>query len=53
MTLPPPKDCQRMRQLFALIGSPVANEAETARVKLNELLAKHRLSWNDLPTIRH
>jgi len=51
MTLPPPKVCQRARQLFALIGSPVENEAEIARGKLNKLLAKHGLTWNDLPTI--
>ena len=28
-----------------------STEAENARDKLNKLLAKHRLSWNDLPAI--
>ena len=34
-----------------MIGSSNAGETENARVKLNRLLAKHRLSWNDLPAI--
>jgi hypothetical protein len=51
MTLPPPKVCRLICQLHALIGSSFANEAATALGKLNELLAKHRLTWNDLPTI--
>jgi hypothetical protein len=51
MNLPPPKDCQRIRQLFAMIGSSNANEAATARAKLIELLARHNLSWNDLQPI--
>ena len=51
MTLPPGKVCRRIGQLFALIGSPNANEAEAARVRLNKLLAKHSLTWNDLPAI--
>ena len=51
MTLPPPKICRRIYNLFALIGSSIAEEAENARDKLNKLLAKHRLSWNDLPAI--
>ena len=38
----------RIYKLFALIGSPIAEEAETARYKLNKLLAKYRLNWNDL-----
>src|SRR5690349_24954449 len=51
MTLPPPKICRRIYNLFALIGSPIVDEAENARDKLNKLLAKHRLTWNDLPAI--
>ena len=51
MTLPPPKICRRIYNLFALIGSSIAEEADNARDKLNKLLAKHRLSWNDLPAI--
>jgi hypothetical protein len=51
MTLPPPKICRRIYNLFALIGSSIDEEAENARDKLNKLLAKHRLSWNDLPAI--
>ena len=51
MTLPPPKICRRIHQLFALIGSSNAGESENARVKLNKLLAKQGVSWNDLPAI--
>ena len=51
MTLPPSKVCRRICQLHALIGSSIANEAATALGKLTELLAKHGLTWNDLPTI--
>lgn len=51
MTLPPPKICKRIRQLFRLMASPNANEAANARDKLIKLLAKHALSWNDIPTI--
>lgn len=38
----------RLRQLFAMLGSNNAQERETARAKIDELLAKHRKSWNDL-----
>ena len=31
-----------------MLGSNNAQERETARAKINELLAKHRKSWNDL-----
>ena len=51
MTLPPPKVCRLICRLHAMIGSSVANEAATALGKLSELLAKHGLTWNDLPTI--
>lgn len=51
MTLPPPKICERIRALHALLGSPVANEAETALRMLTKLLTDHGLSWNDLPPI--
>ena len=51
MTFPPPRICQRMRALHALIGSSNANEADSARQKLNKLLAEYGLSWNDLPSI--
>jgi hypothetical protein len=51
MTSPPTKICRRIYNLFALMGSSVSQEAENARDKLNKLLAKHRLSWNDLPAI--
>jgi hypothetical protein len=51
MTLPPPKVCRRIRQLFALIGSSNANEANVARDRLNKLLVQYSLSWNDLPAI--
>jgi hypothetical protein len=51
MDLPPPKICRRIRQLFALIGSPNANEANRARERLTKLLADHKLSWHDIPAI--
>ena len=38
----------RLRQLFAMLGSNNAQERETARAKIDELLAKDRKSWNDL-----
>ena len=38
----------RLRQLFAMLGSNNAQERETAHAKIDELLAKHRKSWNDL-----
>ncbi len=51
MTMPPPEVCLRIRQLHALIGSPIPPEAEAARQKLAELLKEHHCSWNDLPEI--
>jgi hypothetical protein len=46
------KEKQKLRQtfckLFALLGSPNKNEADTARQKINELAAKHKMSWNDV-----
>ena len=51
MTFPPPRICQRMRALHALIGSSNANEADSARQKLNKLLAECDLNWNDLPSL--
>jgi hypothetical protein len=38
----------RLRQLFALMGSANTQEAEVARSKILELLARHRKTWNDL-----
>src|SRR5262245_38983311 len=49
MTPPPVKVCRRIRQLFRLIGSSNPNEAARAHEKLVALLAKHGLSWNDIP----
>jgi hypothetical protein len=51
MTLPSPTVYRRIRQLFALMGSPNANEAANARASLTKLLTKHGLSWNDLSII--
>jgi hypothetical protein len=48
MSVPGPKICRRIRQLFLLIGSPNANEATSAREKLVKLLANHGLTWNDI-----
>ena len=41
----------KVRKLHALVGSDNAAESAAARAKLLELLAKHKLSWNDLPDI--
>ena len=46
---PPPALCRRIRSLFRLISSSNSNEAARAREKLIELLAKHGISWNDVP----
>jgi hypothetical protein len=51
MSLPPPKVCQRIRKLHAMMGSSSAKEAHNARDKLNGFLAEHALTWNDLPEI--
>jgi hypothetical protein len=47
MTLPSPKICRRIRQLFLQMGSPQGDGA-TAREKLVKLLADHALNWNDI-----
>jgi hypothetical protein len=39
-----------MRKLFRQMGSS-DKDGDVARHKLNELLAEHGLTWNDLPTI--
>jgi hypothetical protein len=51
MTMPPPKLCERICQLHALMGSANANEAQVAHDRLLRLLAKLGLTWNDLPTV--
>ena len=51
MILSPPKVCELMWKLHAMLGSPSDKEALSARKKLSRLLAKHELSWNDLPAI--
>jgi hypothetical protein len=38
---------KRLEQLFALLGSDNVNEREAARAKLDEVLRKHRKTWND------
>ena len=49
MNLPPPKVCQRIRQLFFMMGPESPNEAANARDMLTKLLAKHSLSCGLLP----
>jgi hypothetical protein len=51
MNLPPPKVCQRIRKLHALLSSDKEHEREAARVKLAALLAEWNLAWIDLPDI--
>jgi hypothetical protein len=51
--IPSPKICRRIRQLYAMLGSPNPNEAANAFDKLLKLLAKQNppLSWKDIPSI--
>src|SRR5208337_5069038 len=51
MTLPSTDTCKRIRKVHALLGSSVPSERASAHEKLAELLAKHGLTWNDLPAI--
>jgi hypothetical protein len=37
------------KKLHASMGSDNKNEQETARAKLDELLARNKKTWNDLP----
>jgi hypothetical protein len=39
---------ERLTKLFALLGSNNAGEREAARLKIEELLAKNKKTWNDL-----
>jgi hypothetical protein len=48
MTMPPPNACRRIRQLFLLLNSPNPNEAANARDKLDRLLLKWGLKWEDI-----
>src|SRR5262245_37275255 len=48
MTMPPPNACRRIRQLFWLLKSPNTNEAANARDKLDRLLLKWNLKWEDI-----
>jgi hypothetical protein len=50
MNLPPRKVCRRIWKLLAQMGS-TSKDAEVAQTKLNQLLAEHGLTWNDLPKI--
>ena len=42
------KDRKRLEQLFRMIGSTNAGEAENARRLILEMLARYRKTWNDL-----
>jgi hypothetical protein len=39
---------EKLGKLFALLGSSNAHESETARRKIDQLLASNRKTWNDL-----
>jgi hypothetical protein len=47
----PKKFLERVSKLHALLGSANASERESAWVKLNELLQRHRKTWNDIPEL--
>jgi hypothetical protein len=51
MTLPPPKICRCIRQVHAMLGSSHPNERASTHQILINLLAKHGLTWNDLPAV--
>jgi hypothetical protein len=42
---------EKLKKLHALLGSNNAAEREAARIKITELLAKNKKSWNDLPEL--
>jgi Protein of unknown function (DUF3631) len=48
-----PKDRKRVRDLFAMLGSPNSGEQATARRKLEALLKRLGKTWNDLPELLH
>src|SRR5262249_58016454 len=41
----------KITKLHALLGSSNEGERNAARLKIEELLAKHKLHWNDLPEL--
>jgi hypothetical protein len=50
-TTEPRKFRERLRKLFALMGSPNAGESANARTKLEDLLKRNNKTWNDLPEL--
>jgi Protein of unknown function (DUF3631) len=48
MTMPPPNVCRRIRGSFFLLKSPNPGEARNARDRLNHLLLKWGLKWEDI-----
>jgi hypothetical protein len=45
------KDYKRLVQLHAMLGSPNAGEAESARQRILELLSRYRKNWSDLTNL--
>jgi hypothetical protein len=45
------KDLERLRKLHALMGSSNAGERESAWEAIDNLLRKHRRTWNDMPEL--
>jgi Protein of unknown function (DUF3631) len=45
------KDYKRLVQLHAMLGSTNAGEAESARQRILELLARYRKNWSDLTNL--
>ena len=39
---------ETLRKLFAMLGSPNEHEKNVARQKIDEIAAKHKMSWNDV-----
>lgn len=42
---------EKLRKLFALLGSANPHERETARLKIEEILRRNRKTWNDLTAL--
>jgi hypothetical protein len=49
MSIPSPKICRRVRDLFRSMDPSNLKGATAAHEKLLEALAKHGLTWNDIP----
>lgn len=47
------KNRKLLSKLHAMLGSNNAGERESAHAKILEILARHKLTWNDMPALLH